>query len=191
SVPVSGGRRRDRGPIAQRKSAPFTPERSLVRTQLGPPQAESPHRSRWGLSFVSGRGGPRDRAPRGPGYRREARIRPRERVRVPSGPTGTMIGSWCVDTRRPQPRRAPRRVREPQSGSHRRRDGTGTATTVIPAGEPAGKVLAQRELQSRGGPETIVVVRDPEGRLRDLSWAPDADTEVGLVRADTEDGRSV
>ena|SRR5699024_5108586 len=25
-----------RGPIAQRKSAPFTPERSLVRTQLGP-----------------------------------------------------------------------------------------------------------------------------------------------------------
>ena len=30
--------------------------------------------------------------------------------------------------------------------------GPGTATTVIPAGEPAGKVLAQRELQSRGGP---------------------------------------
>ncbi|MEH6381015.1 MAG: threonine--tRNA ligase, partial [Dietzia cercidiphylli] len=64
-------------------------------------------------------------------------------------------------------------------------------TTVIPAGEPAGKILAERELQSRSGPETVVVVRDPGGALRDLSWAPEADTEVELVRADTEDGRSV
>ena len=69
--------------------------------------------------------------------------------------------------------------------------GAATVTTVIPAGEPAGKILAERELQSRSGPETIVVVRDPEGTLRDLSWAPEADTEVELVRADTEDGRSV
>ena len=64
-------------------------------------------------------------------------------------------------------------------------------TTVIPAGEPAGKILAERELQSRSGPETVVVVRDPDGALRDLSWAPETDTEVELVRADTEDGRSV
>ena len=69
--------------------------------------------------------------------------------------------------------------------------GAATVTTVIPAGEPAGKILAERELQSRSGPETIVVVRDPEGGLRDLSWAPEADTEVELVRADSEDGRSV
>src|SRR5699024_3733878 len=72
-------------------------------------------------------------------------------------------------------------------------DVTGAAalTTVIPGGEPAGKTLAERELQSRGGPGTIVVVRDPEGTLRDLSWAPEVDTEVELVRADSEDGRSV
>ncbi len=73
-------------------------------------------------------------------------------------------------------------------------DATGAGavtTTVIPAGEPAGKILAERELQSRSGPETIVVVRDPGGALRDLSWAPAADTEVELVRADSEDGRSV
>ena len=63
--------------------------------------------------------------------------------------------------------------------------GAATVTTVIPAGEPAGKILAERELQSRSGPETIVVVRDPEGGLRDLSWAPEADTEVELVRADS------
>lgn len=69
--------------------------------------------------------------------------------------------------------------------------GAATVTTVIPAGEPAGKILAERELQSRSGPETIVVVRDSEGALRDLSWAPEADTEVELVRADSEDGRSV
>lgn len=70
--------------------------------------------------------------------------------------------------------------------------GAGTVTTtVIPAGEPAGKTLAERELQTRSGPETIVVVRDPEGELRDLSWAPEADTEVELVRADSDEGRSV
>jgi threonyl-tRNA synthetase len=34
-------------------------------------------------------------------------------------------------------------------------------------------------------------VRDADGRLRDLSWAPDADVEVTPVAADTDDGRSV
>ena len=37
----------------------------------------------------------------------------------------------------------------------------------------------------------IVVVRDAEGQLRDLSWVPDADAEVTPVAADTDDGRSV
>ncbi|CDO30180.1 threonyl-tRNA synthetase [Mycolicibacterium vulneris] len=36
-----------------------------------------------------------------------------------------------------------------------------------------------------------MVVRDQEGRLRDLSWTPDTDVEVTPVAADTEDGRSV
>jgi threonyl-tRNA synthetase len=43
----------------------------------------------------------------------------------------------------------------------------------------------------RTGPQGVVVVRDPDGRLRDLAWAPDADVEVEAVAADTEDGRSV
>jgi threonyl-tRNA synthetase len=41
------------------------------------------------------------------------------------------------------------------------------------------------------GPDAVVVVRDPEGRLRDLSWAPEVDTEVEPVAASTDDGRSV
>ena len=42
-----------------------------------------------------------------------------------------------------------------------------------------------------GAPDAIVVVRDAEGRLRDLSWVPNTDAEVTPVAADTEDGRSV
>jgi len=36
-----------------------------------------------------------------------------------------------------------------------------------------------------------VVVRDADGKLRDLSWVPDADAEVTPVAANTDDGRSV
>ena len=35
------------------------------------------------------------------------------------------------------------------------------------------------------------MVRDADGKLRDLSWVPDADVEVMPVAADTDDGRSV
>nr|WP_202506500.1 threonine--tRNA ligase [Amycolatopsis rubida] len=41
------------------------------------------------------------------------------------------------------------------------------------------------------GPDTIVVVRDADGKLRDLAWAPEAEAQVEAVAADTEDGRSV
>ncbi|MEU2957216.1 threonine--tRNA ligase [Streptomyces xanthochromogenes] len=41
------------------------------------------------------------------------------------------------------------------------------------------------------GAKAVVVVRDAEGHLRDLSWAPEADTQVELVTADSQDGRSV
>ncbi|PQM47330.1 Threonine--tRNA ligase [Mycobacterium talmoniae] len=37
----------------------------------------------------------------------------------------------------------------------------------------------------------MVVVRDAEGKLRDLSWTPDVDAEVVPVPADSDDGRSV
>jgi threonyl-tRNA synthetase len=46
-------------------------------------------------------------------------------------------------------------------------------------------------LPGRGEPDAVVVVRDADGALRDLSWTPDADVEVTAVAADTDDGRSV
>ena len=70
-------------------------------------------------------------------------------------------------------------------------DSQTTVTTVtIPAGVPAGKVIAESGLQAKGA-EAVVVVRDPQGTLHDLSWEPEADTEVELVRADSEAGRQV
>ncbi len=46
-------------------------------------------------------------------------------------------------------------------------------------------------MPGRGEPDAVVVVRDADGALRDLSWTPDADAEVTAVAADTDDGRSV
>src|SRR5438067_13534782 len=61
----------------------------------------------------------------------------------------------------------------------------------VAAGTTAGAAVRDAGLPSRGAPDAIVVVRDADGRLRDLSWAPAADAEVTPVAADTEDGRSV
>ncbi|NMN99989.1 threonine--tRNA ligase [Gordonia sp. TBRC 11910] len=67
---------------------------------------------------------------------------------------------------------------------------TSAATIRVPAGTTAGTALRELDLPNKG-PQAIVVVRDADGKLRDLSWAPDADTDVEPVAADTEDGRSV
>ena len=61
----------------------------------------------------------------------------------------------------------------------------------VPAGTTAGAAVRDAGLPGRGEPDAVVVVRDADGRLRDLSWTPDADAEVVPVAADTEDGRSV
>ncbi|MGE2734275.1 threonine--tRNA ligase [Mycolicibacterium vaccae] len=61
----------------------------------------------------------------------------------------------------------------------------------VAAGTTAAQAVRDAGLPSRGAPDAIVVVRDAEGRLRDLSWVPDTDVEVTPVAADTEDGRSV
>ncbi len=61
----------------------------------------------------------------------------------------------------------------------------------VAAGTTAGAAVRDAGLPGRGAPDAIVVVRDVEGRLRDLSWTPDADVEVVPVPADSEDGRSV
>ncbi len=64
------------------------------------------------------------------------------------------------------------------------------ARIMVPAGTTAGTALRETGLPNKG-PEAIVVVRDADGRLRDLSWAPEVDVEVEPVPANTEDGRSV
>ncbi|WP_179475025.1 threonine--tRNA ligase [Mycolicibacterium vinylchloridicum] len=61
----------------------------------------------------------------------------------------------------------------------------------VPAGTTAGAAVREAGLPGRGEPGAIVVVRDGEGTLRDLSWMPDADVEVIPVPADTDEGRSV
>ncbi|HPX35358.1 MAG TPA: threonine--tRNA ligase [Mycobacterium sp.] len=65
------------------------------------------------------------------------------------------------------------------------------APVRVPAGTTAGAAVREAGLPNRGEPDAIVVVRDAEGKLRDLSWVPDSDAEVVPVAADTEDGRSV
>ncbi|MGB3524229.1 MAG: threonine--tRNA ligase [Mycobacterium sp.] len=61
----------------------------------------------------------------------------------------------------------------------------------VAAGTTAAAAVRAAGLPDRGAPDAIVVVRDAEGRLRDLSWIPEADADVTPVAADTDDGRSV
>jgi threonyl-tRNA synthetase len=73
-------------------------------------------------------------------------------------------------------------------------------TSPLPA-EPALRVMvrggttAGQALREAGapttGPDVIVVARDAQGGLRDLSWVPERDTEVEAVTASSPDGRSV
>jgi len=61
---------------------------------------------------------------------------------------------------------------------------------VVPAGTTAGTAVREAGLPGKG-PDAVVVVRDPEGRLRDLAWVSDSDVEVEAVAADSEAGRGV
>ena len=61
----------------------------------------------------------------------------------------------------------------------------------VPAGTTAAAAVGEAGLPRRGAPDAVVVVRDADGKLRDLSWVPDADAEVIPVAANTDDGRSV
>jgi threonyl-tRNA synthetase len=61
----------------------------------------------------------------------------------------------------------------------------------VAAGTTAGAAVREAGLPGRGAPDAIVVVRDAEGRLRDLSWTPEVDVDVVPVPADSEEGRSV
>ncbi|WP_436527764.1 threonine--tRNA ligase [Actinoplanes sp. HUAS TT8] len=61
---------------------------------------------------------------------------------------------------------------------------------VVPAGTTAADAVAAAGLPANG-PRAIVVVREADGRLRDLNWAPAADTEVTPVHLDEPDGLDV
>lgn len=61
----------------------------------------------------------------------------------------------------------------------------------VPAGTPVGAAVREAGLPGRGEPDAIVVVRDADGKLRDLSWAPEVEADVTPVPANSDDGRSV
>ncbi len=61
---------------------------------------------------------------------------------------------------------------------------------VVPAGTTAADAVAAAGLPA-AGPNAIVVVRDADGRLRDLDWAPDADAQVTPVALGEPDGLNV
>ena len=61
---------------------------------------------------------------------------------------------------------------------------------MVPAGTTAGAALRAGGA-STSGPDALVVARDAQGDLRDLSWAPESDTEVEAVTASSPQGRSV
>jgi threonyl-tRNA synthetase len=61
---------------------------------------------------------------------------------------------------------------------------------TVPAGTTAGAALRDGGAPTTG-PDAVVVARDDQGALRDLSWVPDRDTNVEAVAASSPDGRSV
>ncbi|MER7460095.1 threonine--tRNA ligase [Micromonospora sp. NPDC126480] len=61
---------------------------------------------------------------------------------------------------------------------------------VVAAGTTAADAVAAAGLPT-SGPKAIVVIRDPQGQLRDLDWTPSEDTAVEPVAIDTPDGLDV
>ena len=65
-----------------------------------------------------------------------------------------------------------------------------SAAVRVPAGTTAEDALRDAGVDL-SGPRAAVVVRDPAGDLKDLTWAPDADVDVEPVPAAQRDGRAV
>jgi threonyl-tRNA synthetase len=61
---------------------------------------------------------------------------------------------------------------------------------MVAAGTTAGTAAREAGLPGKGA-DAVVVVRDTDGALHDLSWIPQTDTEVTAVAAETPDGRMV
>src|SRR5919198_4497288 len=86
-----------------------------------------------------------------------------------------------MDRRNDPPRRAPLSSARPAPPVQPVRVAAGTS--ALDALREGGVELT--------GPHGAVVVRDPDGVLRDLSWAPDADVDVEPVPAQSPDGLAV
>lgn len=61
---------------------------------------------------------------------------------------------------------------------------------VVPAGTACTEAMAAAKFPI-AGPNAIVVVRGPDGRLRDLNWVPEVDVKVEPVAMSSPDGLSV
>jgi len=61
---------------------------------------------------------------------------------------------------------------------------------TVPAGTPVGTAMRELDLPNKG-PDAVVVVKDAEGNLRDLSHTPETDAEFTPVPASSEEGRGV
>jgi threonyl-tRNA synthetase len=61
---------------------------------------------------------------------------------------------------------------------------------VVPAGTTCADAVAAAGRPTKGA-SAVVVVRDPDGRLRDLEWAPEEETAVEPVALDSPDGLAV
>jgi threonyl-tRNA synthetase len=61
---------------------------------------------------------------------------------------------------------------------------------VVAAGTTAADAVAAAGLPM-AGPKAVVVVRDPQGQLRDLDWSPAEEVQVEPVAIDTPDGLNV
>lgn len=70
-----------------------------------------------------------------------------------------------------------------------RRDAV-TERVLVPAGTTCADAVAAAKLPA-AGPNAIVVVRAPDGLLKDLGWVPSTDVEVEPVPLSSSDGLSV
>ncbi|MGB6163496.1 MAG: threonine--tRNA ligase [Pseudonocardiaceae bacterium] len=61
---------------------------------------------------------------------------------------------------------------------------------VVPAGTTCGEAIAATK-RPTSGPQAIVVVRLPDGTLKDLDWVPDTDIEIEPVAMGEPDGLTV
>ena len=82
-----------------------------------------------------------------------------------------------------------RQSRLPKENAHEcPRQHRPAAPILVPARDHGRRGGPGSRPPGRGEPDAIVVVRDGEGKLRDLSWVPEADTEVTPVPANSDEG---